>query len=108
MAEVLSAVQHMKATMLVNGLQPGARFYAAQLHAAVRLRQVQVRTGPPPCWRGCWLDCHQRSGTCEAAGLKQIGAAPPLLVVASAGSHAGIPRAAAAFVVHTGRLQACG
>ena len=52
LAEMLSAVQHMKATMTVNGLQPGAPFFAAQLLAAVRLQQVQVRAGPALC-AGC-------------------------------------------------------
>lgn len=45
MAEVLSGVQRMKALMVVNGLQPGAQTYAAQLRAALRLQELQVGAG---------------------------------------------------------------
>lgn len=42
MADVLSGVQRMKGVMVVNGLQPGAQAYAAQLRAALRLQELQV------------------------------------------------------------------
>ena len=43
-SEVAGYVQQMKAVMLGNGLQPGFRFYIAQLRAAVRMHDVQVST----------------------------------------------------------------
>lgn len=41
--EVSAAVGAMKAVMLANGMQAGSRFFAAQLRAALRVGDLQVR-----------------------------------------------------------------
>lgn len=42
MRDVAAHVLHMKAVMLKNGVQPGARFFSAQLEAALRLEDLQA------------------------------------------------------------------
>jgi len=44
-AEVSAQVLRMKALMLRNNLQPGTRFFNAQLQAALRLHDLQVGRG---------------------------------------------------------------
>ena len=66
-SEVAGYVQQMKAIMLGNGLQPGFRFYIAQLRAAVRMHDVQVRVwesrGQWPCIALCGAATHSFPAT---------------------------------------------